>query len=149
MSALLYVEVPGYSAILFRRTYTDMNLPAAIQPRLHSWLARRGPVWQANLHRWKFPAGSTIGFGYLANSNDKYRYQSSEFQFIGFDELTQFRETDYLYLRSRLRRPRTHQAPLRVRAASNPGGIGHDWFDRGSCSPTHAVQAAPRTGLRH
>src|SRR5262249_52361933 len=66
-------------------------------------------------------------FGFLDTANDKYRYQSSEFQFIGFDELTQFPEDDYRYVFSRLRRLQGSPVPLRMRAASNPGGIGHDW----------------------
>jgi predicted phage terminase large subunit-like protein len=41
--------------------------------------------------------------------------------------LTQFPEADYRYLFSRLRRREGSRVPLRMRAASNPGGIGHDW----------------------
>lgn len=51
----------------------------------------------------------------------------------GFDELTHFTETQYRYLFSRLDRPSDgplSQVPLRMRAASNPGGPGHDWVKR-------------------
>jgi predicted phage terminase large subunit-like protein len=51
----------------------------------------------------------------------------SEYQFIGFDEATQFPLDHYRFLFSRLRRRAGMRAPLRVRAASNPGGIGHEW----------------------
>jgi len=63
----------------------------------------------------------------LEHSNDKFRYQSAAFQYIGFDELTQFNELDYRYLFSRLRRLEGVNVPLRMRSASNPGGIGHEW----------------------
>ena len=43
------------------------------------------------------------------------------------DELTELREEDYLFLFSRLRRCTTSLVPLRVRAATNPGNVGHDW----------------------
>jgi predicted phage terminase large subunit-like protein len=56
-----------------------------------------------------------------------YRYQSAEFQFIGFDEITEFNEKPFRFLFSRLRRLKSCEIPLRMRAASNPGGIGHDW----------------------
>src|SRR5690606_33422484 len=39
MAALQYVHVPGYSAILFRRTYTDLALPGALMDRAQQWLA--------------------------------------------------------------------------------------------------------------
>jgi hypothetical protein len=39
---------------------------------------------------------------------------------IGFDELTQFKESSYTYLFSRLRRLKDSDIPLRMRSASNP-----------------------------
>jgi predicted phage terminase large subunit-like protein len=45
----------------------------------------------------------------------------------GFDEVTQFKENQYLYLHSRLRRLEGSDIPIRMRAASNPGDIGHEW----------------------
>lgn len=47
-----------------------------------------------------------------------------------FDELTQFKESDYRYLLSRVRRLQGSPVPLRVRAATNPGGVGHDWVKK-------------------
>lgn len=45
----------------------------------------------------------------------------------GFDELTHFHESQYRFLFSRLRRRASLPVPLRMRSASNPGGIGHQW----------------------
>lgn len=127
MEALKYVDRPGYAAILFRRTYADLSLPGALMERAHEWLANTPARWNETKKRWTFPSGATLTFGYLEHSKHKYRYQSAEFQFIGFDELTQFPETDYRYLFSRLRRLEGSDIPLRMRAASNPGGEGHRW----------------------
>ncbi len=127
MAALQYVDVPGYSAILFRRTFTDLMLPDAIMDRAATWLSGTDARFSAATRQWRFPSGATLTFGYLAHENDKYRYQSAQFQFIGFDELTQFRESQYLYLFSRLRRLEDSNVPVRMRSASNPGGVGHDW----------------------
>ena len=76
---------------------------------------------------WRFPSGASLSFGYLDTEADKYRYQSAEYQFIGFDELTQFSESQYTYMFSRLRRLKGSSVPLRMRGASNPGGYGHEW----------------------
>ncbi len=130
MAALQYVDVPGYSAILFRRSYTDLALPGALMDRAHQWLDDSDAKWHEMDKRWEFPSGASLSFGYLKHAIDKSRYQSAEFQFIGFDELTQFPEEDYLYLWSRLRGPSSGPlslVPLRMRAASNPGGVGHRW----------------------
>lgn len=135
IAALQYVDVPGYSAILFRRTYTDLALPGAIMDRSKQWLAGTDATWKDTDKTWRFPSGATLAFGYLQTSTDRFRYQSAEFQFIGFDELTQFPEADYLYLFSRLRRLEGATVPLRMRGASNPGGLGHRWV-MGRFNPT-------------
>lgn len=126
-AALQYVDVPGYAAILFRRTYTDLALPGALMDRAHEWLADTDAHWQEKTKTWMFPSGATLTFGYLDGPRDHDRYQGAEFQFVGFDELTQFRESDYRYLFSRLRKLAGVKIPIRMRAASNPGGIGHEW----------------------
>jgi phage terminase large subunit-like protein len=126
MAALQYVHIPGYSALLLRRTFADLALPGAIMDRSHEWLQGKAK-WSGDLKKWTFPSGATLTFGYLETEKDKYRYQGAEFQFIGFDELTQFIESQYTYLFSRLRRIAGVEIPLRMRGASNPGGEGHDW----------------------
>jgi predicted phage terminase large subunit-like protein len=127
MAALMYVHVPQYAALILRRSYADLALPGAIMDRAHEWLNGTDAKWSEVDKTWTFPSGATLTFGYLQYENDKYRYQSSEFQFIGFDELTQFSESQYRYMFSRLRRLQTMDVPLRMRAASNPGGMGHEW----------------------
>lgn len=127
MAGLQYVEVPGYSALLTRRTYSDLALPGAIMDRAQEWLSPTDARWDDKTKTWHFPAGSTLTFGYLDGPRDHYRYQGSEFQFVGFDELTQFKESQYIYLHSRLRRLEGSDVPIRMRAASNPGDIGHEW----------------------
>jgi predicted phage terminase large subunit-like protein len=127
MAALQLVDIPGYSAIIFRQTYADLALPGALMDRSFEWLLPTDAKWNATEKKWLFPSGATLNFGYLESENDKYRYRSSEFQFIGFDELTNFTETQYRFLFSRLRRTNSINVPLRMRSASNPGGVGHDW----------------------
>lgn len=126
MAALQYVDVPGYSAIIFRKTFADLALPGAIMDRARAWIGDTAK-WDDKRHTYTFPSGARLAFGYLKSENDKYRYQSAEFQFIAFDELTQFNDRAYRYLFSRLRRLAGAQVPLRMRSASNPGGIGHEF----------------------
>jgi predicted phage terminase large subunit-like protein len=138
MAALQFVDIPNYAAVIFRQSYTDLALPGALMDRAFDWLLGTDAKWSAQEKRWTFPSGATLSFGYIESENDKYRYRSSEFQFIGFDELTNFTETQYRFLFSRLRRVQDIDVPLRMRSASNPGGVGHDWVkDRFVGSPDH------------
>lgn len=167
MAALQYVDIPGYAAVLFRKTLSDLKLPGSLLSRAHAWLGYRGDCWwNAGEHSYYFPtvdAGGNraiparIQFGYIGQMGGglgslgvKDRYQSAEFQFVGFDELTQFGEEDYTWMFNRLRKPtcpvhkldskgrpiyiddcwwcQTYKSlPVRMRAASNPGNAGHAW----------------------
>jgi predicted phage terminase large subunit-like protein len=124
MAALQYVDVPGYSAILFRKTFADLSLPEALMDRFKDWMSDYPEVhWNNNLYVATFPSGARVTFGYLNNINDYLRYKGAEFQFVGMDEVTEIRKDDYIYLFSRLRKPPTgplSEVPLRMRAASNP-----------------------------
>jgi len=139
MGAAMYLEEPGYNAILFRRTLEDHKLPEGLIPRSLEWWGGKAK-WNGADYRWTFPTGdktrpSTITFGYMRNSDDQYRYQSSAYQFIGFDELSHFEESQYRYMFSRLRRLEGVEIPLRMRCASNPGGVGHEWVKRRFIDP--------------
>ena len=132
MAALQFVDVPGYSALLLRKSFADLSMPGALMERADTWLRGTRARWNEVTHTWHFPSGATITFGYIQSVNDRLKYQGAEFQFVGFDELTQFRESDYRYLFSRVRRPNDprlaiSRVPIRIRGATNPGGPGHTW----------------------
>lgn len=134
-AALQFVDVPGYSAILFRKTYSDLSLPGALISMAKEWLGPfvdKGEVrWSEKEHRFTFPSGATLSFGYLESDNDCYRYQGSEFQYIGMDECTHISPLNYRYLFSRLRKTVDMAVPLRFRATANPGGqYGEYYYQR-------------------
>ena len=127
MAGLMFVTEPGYNALILRRNYSQLTLPGALIDLSKEWLADTDARWNDNDKKWTFPSGATLTFGYLDCENDKYRYQGAAFHFVGYDELTQFTSSNYLYLFSRNRKIIGSQFPLRFRSASNPGGIGHEW----------------------
>jgi terminase large subunit-like protein len=137
MAALEYITFPGYAALIIRKDISRLGLAGGLlaqtQALFHEATTAR---WNASRRCWIFPLDdgvvgqppATLTFGYLSGPLDKFRYASSEFQYIAFDELTDFSEEDYLFLFSRLRKSRAlAEVPLRMRSASNPGGRGHAW----------------------
>ena len=127
MAALRYVHVPNYSALILRRTMKRMAMAGSILDRAKEWLIPQGVPWSDKESSFRFPSGARITFGYLDHYADRLQYQSAEFQFIGFDELTEWPEQHYSWMRSRLRRLLNTPVPIRIRSATNPGGPGHDW----------------------
>lgn len=128
MAALQYVDVPGYAALIVRRNYTQLTKADGLIERSRAWLTGTGAKWNEQQHKWTFPSGATLEFGHCEHEASKWNYQGSAWQFIGFDELTQFTETMYTYIGlSRRRRLEGSIVPVRTRASANPGGEGHDW----------------------
>lgn len=135
MAALQFVDVPGYSAILFRKTYADLSLPGALIDMSKQWLMpfveSKEVKWSEKEKKYIFPSGASLSFGYLESDNDCYRYQGAEFQYIGMDECTHISPANYRYLFSRLRKTKDLQVPLRFRATANPGGeYGEYYYQR-------------------
>lgn len=127
-SALEFVDVPGYSAILFRRKYTDLRQPGALIPRSHEWLKGTDAHWRGDNMEWAFPSGAVLKFGYMDGANDHENYQGAEFQFVGFDESGQMETSQMTYMQTRTRRLLGSEVPIRFRYTANPGGRSHDWL---------------------
>lgn len=130
MGALMYVDVPGYSALILRKSYTDLALPGALMDRARQWLTPTPATWTRETHSWSFPSGATLTFGYIQTPSDRFRYQSAEFQYIAWDEITEFEDdVSYTFMFSRLRTSGElrGKVPLRMRSASNPVGPGVGW----------------------
>jgi len=83
-------------------------------------------TWNENDKAMTFPSGARILFGHIAYENEKYNYLGAEYSACLWDELTQFNANTYKYLFSRLRRLKGSTVPIRMRAASNPGNVGHE-----------------------
>ena len=128
MGALQYVDVPGYAALILRRTFSALTAPGGLISRAHLWLDHTDARWEAGLRQWVFPSGAILKFGYLQHDKDLYQYQSTEYQYIGFDEATQFTEHQYTFLFSRMRGTTDIGVPWRMRSGTNPGSLGHAWY---------------------
>lgn len=142
MAAAQFVDVPGYRALILRRTYPELAQPDGLIDVAHRWWDGTGARWNESAKRWTFPSGARIYFGHMQTATAHMRYQGGGYHFVGYEEATHFEETQYLYLHSRTRRPRYDEAnrlpasadgltaatvPIRMRATANPGGPGHEW----------------------
>ena len=115
------IEYPHYHGLLIRRTFPQLQ---EIIDRCFVLYPKLGGFYRSTDKRWLFPSGARIDLGHMQHENDKYNYQGKEYQKVGFDELTQFTETQYLYLHSRVRTT-DPDIVCQILSTSNPGGIGH------------------------
>lgn len=128
-AALRFVDRRGYRALLLRRTYAELAKGDGLIPLSQEWLGPSDARWNEQRKTWTFPSGATIEFGHVQHEDDKHAYQGAAYQFVGFDELTHFTESIYLYIGFSRQRRRTALAdiPVQTFASANPGGIGHMW----------------------
>jgi hypothetical protein len=119
---------------IFRRTFADLARPGGIIERLLLRVPPELGTYSMTEHKWRFRNGSVLELAHLQRDADVLKYQGAEYLVVAFDQLEQFSEFQYLYLRSRLRvsgdvADRVKAAGWRPRsiATANPGGPGHGW----------------------
>jgi terminase large subunit-like protein len=115
---------PHWQGVLFRRTYNELE---DLLRRAREIYPTSGAVWHEQAKTWSWPNGASLRMRYIERDADATRYQGHQYTWIGWDELTQHpSDYGYRYLRARLRS--AHDVPTkRIRAAANPGGVGHHW----------------------
>lgn len=128
--ALRQVANPAYRAVILRRTFPELEQSGGLIDRSKELYPALDGNYSETRHRWDFPAGTQVNFGHMQREDDKYKYQGAQAAYVAFDELTHFTETQYLYLFSRCRAPAGSGLRCYVRAATNPGGPGHEWVKR-------------------
>lgn len=126
------IEAPGCNCLLLRRTLTASE-KGGIENYFLKFVPRRlYKNWNGQGHVATFRNGSQLFFGHIKSDRDLSQYQSAEFLFIGWDELTQFTYSQWDYLKGSNRSPvklYTNGQPTTARmgAATNPNGIGSGW----------------------
>jgi predicted phage terminase large subunit-like protein len=130
VAAIEGVSQKGYKAVIFRRTYPELEHSIIERARelIPAIAGLEHAVENISKHEWAFGGGTKILFRHLEDDAAALAHRSAEYQYIAFDELTTFTERQYRYLASRLRTSKGHT--LRLRAATNPGGPGHEWVKR-------------------
>jgi hypothetical protein len=121
-------DVPVYGThwkgVLFRRTYNELE---DLIRRSREIYPQTGAVWHEQAKSWTWPNGALLRMRYIERDADATRYQGHAYTWIGWDELTQWpSDYAYRYLRARLRSAYA-VTTKRIRAAANPGGVGHSW----------------------
>jgi hypothetical protein len=147
VSALRWcLSVPGLQCYLFRRTFPDLRAnhlrgPGALPDLLGPLLARGKARWSEQRGEFRFAGGSVLKLAHLQHESDLVKYQGAEIHVLLIDELTHFTESQYRFLRSRVRLggltpPGGLSGRLpRIECATNPGSLGHAWVKRAWVAP--------------
>lgn len=116
---------PGTTAVIFRRTFRELE-DTDIKEALASY-PKSVAKYNGGRHEFTLKNGSKILFRQCEHPADRFTYSGLEIQFLYFDELTEFEQVVYDFIKTRLRAKKSLGVVPIVRSASNPGGIGHSW----------------------
>lgn len=119
-----FYQHPRFKGIIFRRTYPELEKEIIL--RSLEWYPATGAKYNDEKKRWTFPSGAIMQFGHSEYEQDVRKYDTTEYNYMAFDELTSFTEFQYTYLTlSRCRS--SSNLPAIVRSGTNPGNVGHGW----------------------
>ena len=126
--ALRQIPHPQHRCLILRRTLKELKKAEGLIDKAHRMLhgvAR----WNGEDNTYTFPTGARLDFGYCDSDKDVYQFQGSGYNLIEFDELTRFTEFQYLTISGYCRS--VHPGLIKmIRAATNPGNIGHAWVKK-------------------
>ena len=119
------IELPNYRGIIFRRTFPRLR---EIIDRSHQWFLHIAEYNKGD-RCWVFPSGAKLFFAHCQYEESKYDYQGHEYQYEGFDQIEEFTESQYSFLKVQARTSDA-RIPVRIRCTANPGNVGHLWVKR-------------------
>lgn len=119
MYPLRYRNIKGYSAVYFRRKFTDIDKPGGSWDTANELYPLFNGRSKGQPRQYEFPGGGKVVFSHLCNEKDKHNWQTAQVPTIMFDELTQFEESQFFYLLSR-NRSMVAGVPRKMMAGTNP-----------------------------
>lgn len=114
-----------YKGVIFRQTFPQLE---DLITKSKRWFPKMfpGAKWNGSAYKWVFADGEELLFRQFNKPDDYWKYHGQEFQFVGWDELTNWASLEgYKSMMSCLRTTNP-DIPLRVRATTNPYGVGHN-----------------------
>lgn len=119
LEPLYHVCNSKFKAVIFRRTYTQINVEGGVWDEASELYPNLGGLAKEGFKEFVFPSGATIRFTHLQYDKDRFNWQGSQVPFFGFDELTQFTKKQFEYLVYSRGRSNCGVVPY-VRATCNP-----------------------------
>lgn len=113
-----------WRGIIFRQTYKQLADLVVKSQRLFRVIFPQARFNKGD-YCWTWPGGEQLYFRQIRTPDDYWDYHGHEYPFIGWEELTSWKNLEcYEQMKSCLRSPK-QGIPKLIRATTNPFGIGH------------------------
>ena len=130
-----------WRGVIFRQTYPELR---DLETKSLKWFRRIFPNAKYNVtkHEWHWPTGEALLFRNGQTADDYWNYHGHAYPFLGFEELTNWRDPGFYEAMLSTCRSSVPGIPHFVRATTNPYGKGHTWvkerFEIGKRKPCEA-----------
>lgn len=131
-----WTDNPRFQGIFLRRTFPELE-ESVIERSRRGGINKDGTEipsfkdfgaeYNEQKKKWRFPSGATYTFGHAEKEEDIRKYDTAEYQYCAFDELTSFTEFQYKFMAFSRVRSIISGIPAIVASGSNPGNVGHRW----------------------
>jgi hypothetical protein len=123
---------PAWRGVLFRETYPQL---ADVVKKSKRWFRQFWPAAKFNEadFRWTFPTGEELLLRHGRVEDDYWNYHGHEYPWIGFEELTNWRDAGFYESMHSCCRSSQPGMPRMIRATTNPYGRGHAWVKERFC----------------
>lgn len=127
-----YAGNKHYRSVIFRRVFPLLE---GIESRSreiynHDAGSRLKDRYNESLHRWELSDGRTIRFAAMQYEDDKKNFQGRPFDFYGFDEATEFTESQFRFVTGWNRSTREGQKSRVVLTFNPPMDEAGEWVTR-------------------
>jgi hypothetical protein len=130
-----FYKHPRFKGLILRRTSPELEREIIVRSQVDGFYKACGGEYNGQHKRWQFPSGAIIQFGHFEYEKDAKIYDTAQYNYIAFDEVTSFTPYQYEYLTYSRCRNTTPGLPSIVRCGTNPGGVSHNYFRKRFVEP--------------
>lgn len=115
-----------WRGVLFRRTYPELD---DVIQKSKKWIPLLFPTAKFNESKtfWEFESGERLYFRHFMKPSDYWSYHGHAYPWIAWEELTTWPDDSCYRSMFSTSRSTMPGMPKRIRATTNPYGIGHNW----------------------
>ena len=127
-----FAALKHFRSVIFRRVFPQLESIEFRSREIYNQDAdsRLKDRYNESLHRWEFRTGATVRFAAMQYEDDKRNYQGRPFDFYGFDEATEFTESQVRFVIGWNRTTRENQKCRVVLTFNPPMDEESEWVVR-------------------
>ena len=130
LEPLRHIHNSKFGAVIFRRILPSIKIEGGMWDESENIYPEIGGEPRLGDLSWKFKSGAKLTFAGMQTEDDRKKYHGAQIPLIGFDQLEEFTEKQFIYMLSRNRSDSGVRGYIRATANPEPGWLAKflDWW---------------------